>query len=123
MFGILQGRPLNRIGARAALAAIAAHLILSFGHVHLPTSPSHPSAGVTLPAPSDGPQTPAHKDDDGCAICANIAAFASMDLPAPLAIPVVARWTVAIIPMISVWSAPTTPYRLFHTRAPPAGNR
>jgi hypothetical protein len=71
-----QRRTPSGFGARLAFLAIALQLVLSFGHIHpLPTQ----QAVFAVPPPSGGPDLPLAGDD--CAICANITAFASLDLP------------------------------------------
>jgi hypothetical protein len=80
-----------RCGAGLALFALALHMVVSFGHVHadLLTTQSAVAAvadaadirASDLPAPPSAPYhgSAAH---DFCAVCASIAAFGSLVLPA-----------------------------------------
>ena len=71
-----QGSLLTRFGARLSLLALALQLILSFAHVHpLPS----PETAVSAPAGNGRPDLPLAADN--CAICASIAAFATLDMP------------------------------------------
>jgi len=119
MFGLLQRQFLSRIGSRAALAALALHLVLSFAHVHQPQMVAQADIVVSeesgLPAPL--PLGPAVSDD--CAICANIAAFSSLDLPTPVPVMINASWVTYAVPMLSGWTARSADYHLFRSRAPP----
>jgi hypothetical protein len=75
-----------RLGARAALFALAVQLALSFGHFHAIEAQAAPSISVTqqLPAPShDSDQ----HSDDYCAICAVIALASTAMAAAPPALP------------------------------------
>ncbi len=114
----------RRIGAWAALFALAVQITLSFGHVH-----SYKIASSRLPAPAaqwqaaDGnaPSRPGHHSgaDDFCAICATIAMVASSVLPtpAPLPAPVATPYSWAR----EFASAPRAreAHSLFQARAPP----
>jgi hypothetical protein len=103
--------------ARLGILAIALQLVLSFAHIHPLAAPEpqivaqHSDGG----GPGDIP-TAAHD----CAICANIAAFSTLSLPAATVIAVTTRWIRIVLPTVTVWALPSSAYRLFHTRAPPA---
>ncbi len=111
----------QRIGAWAALFALAVQITLSFGHVHAPkiALPSHAAqwqtAGGGTPA---NPKHPADADDF-CAICATIAMVASAALPetAPLPPPVATpyAWAQNFIATLS-WRQTHSP---FQARGPP----
>jgi len=121
MFRIFDGQRLTRWGARLAMTAILAHLVLSFAHIHpLPTPPVTVATGLSAgdPTPPSAPLA-----DDDCAICANIAAFASLDLPMILTVPLRSVWVVTLPPLPPVRIAPRIDYRPFHSRAPPVRNR
>jgi hypothetical protein len=83
----------RRIGAWAALFALAVQITLSFGHIHLDkTALSRLLAHATqLQAAADGntPSRPGHQPgaNDYCEICATIAMVASSVLPTPAAVP------------------------------------
>jgi hypothetical protein len=116
----------RRIGAWAALFALALQITLSFGHVHLNklASSSSSLAGISLAQTADRDGRPANPDrhtgaNDFCAICATIALVASSALPesARLALP-------AAVP--SAWPrefairlASDEAHFLFQARAPP----
>jgi hypothetical protein len=120
-----QRRRLTSSGAWMALAVIAIHLVLSCVHIH-PWGVS--AQGLATIAASDGspsPDAPFEPVADGyCAICANIAAFASLDLPGFIRIAAPATGLFAhILLSLSPWPERPGAYRLFQTRAPPsAGN-
>ena len=70
------GALLTRLGARLGLLALALQLVLSFAHIH----PLPGAVGVvSAPAGNTSPDPPSTGDD--CAICASIAAFATLDMP------------------------------------------
>ena len=82
----------RRIGAWAALFALAVQITLSFGHVHLGKTvstrlPGH--AAQWQAADGNAPSRPGpHSDaNDFCAICATIAMVASSALPTPALLP------------------------------------
>ena len=114
----------RRIGAWAALFALAVQLTLSFGHVHLDKSAlTRLPAQATQWQTADGnaPSRPApHSDaNDFCAICATIAMVASSVLPTPAPLP-------APVATPHLWArefASALPARkahtLFQARAPP----
>lgn len=98
-----------------ALLAIALQLVLSFAHIHpLPTE----QATISAPAQGNGSDLPMAGDD--CAICANIAAFASLDLPkqAEFQPPATRAEILAPIAVAADFRAPAI--RHFSSRAPPA---
>jgi hypothetical protein len=115
----------RRIGAWAALFALAVQITLSFGHIHLGKVASSP-----LPAHAtqwqlgdrDAPARSGHHSDanDFCAICATIAMVASSVLPEPSApIPPTAAphaWSREFA--AAVLSRPA--HILFQARAPPS---
>jgi hypothetical protein len=76
-----------RLGARAALFALAVQFALSFGHFHAvvaQTAPSIQSVQQQLPAPSPDPD---RHLDDLCAICAVIALASTAVAAAPPSLP------------------------------------
>lgn len=106
---------LTRLGARLGLLALALQLVLSFGHIHpLPT----PVAAISAPAGNSAPNLPLAGDD--CAICASIAAFATLDMPRQdhLSVPGETAEIFSFIPASSRHRAAPTAY--FSSRAPPA---
>jgi hypothetical protein len=113
---------LTRFGAGLALAAVLLQLLLSFAHVHPP--PLSPTANGGQPGWTDHqsrsgqPDSPLEAED--CAICASIAAFATLDLPASVVATIALQWLVCVLPALPAWRAETSPYRFFHTRAPPS---
>jgi hypothetical protein len=116
----------RRIGAWAALFALALQITLSFGHVHLAkfaVSSSSPIgiAAVQAPERSGGPANPDRHTgaNDFCAICATIALVASSALPesARLALPV-AR-PAASPREFAITLASDEAHFLFQARAPP----
>jgi hypothetical protein len=115
MFGLLDNRFLARIGSRLALAAIALHLVFSFGHLHAPAARALPSVAAA------DQQTPAPSPFDAadCAICANIVSFGSLNFGAPVALAVSGVWVRLVLGGQDRWIAASTDYHLFHSRAPP----
>jgi hypothetical protein len=120
MLGFLQGRNLNRFGARLALLAVALHVVLSFAHFH-PTQTISVLTAVTSTeqsAPQPVPLAPAIADD--CAICANIAAFNSLTITPTTLVTLAALWVALLSPLPALWAEQSTHYHLFQTRAPPS---
>jgi len=83
-------RPKVRWVAQLALFALAVHLVLSFGHVHMDGLSYQPLAVSTASAASQSdaasPDRPAHPYRDStahdfCALCANIGLLGSLLLP------------------------------------------
>jgi hypothetical protein len=115
----------RRIGAWAALFALALQITLSFGHVHLEkfATQSSSAAGISLAqtAGRDGAPNP-HRHtgaNDFCAICATIALVAGSALPesARLALPVAGP---AASPReFAITLASDATRFLFQARAPP----
>jgi hypothetical protein len=106
---------LTRLGARLGLLALALQLVLSFAHIHpLPLR----ETSLSAPAGSSAPDLP--MADGACAICASIAAFATLDLPlrAEFVPPGTAVKMVALVVPAGQPRAPPT--RHFSSRAPPA---
>jgi hypothetical protein len=115
----------RRIGAWAALFALAVQITLSFGHVHVGKNALSSSlaahAAQWQSAERHSPSNPAqHQDaDDFCAICATIALVASSVLPepAPLTPPLAApcawqrEFDAALLS--------PQPHNFFQARAPP----
>jgi len=98
-----------------ALLAIALQLVLSFGHIHpLPTA----QATISAPAQNGGSDLPVAGDD--CAICANIAAFAVLDLPKQAAFRVPSTRAEIIAPMAAAMDFHPVTVRHFSSRAPPS---
>lgn len=116
MFRNGQERAYRGFGARLALLAIALQLVLSFAHIHpLPTQQ------VAFSAPAQqggGPDLPLTGDD--CAVCANIAAFAALDLPTQAVfLPPSTRAEILAPVSVAVDFRPI-PIRHFASRAPPS---
>ncbi len=106
---------LTRLGARFGLLALALQLVLSFGHIHpLPSQ----VAAISAPAGNSSPDLPATGDD--CAICANIAAFASLDLPPQGGIVPPASVAEILAPVSAASEYRAAPILHFSSRAPPS---
>jgi len=105
-----------RLGARFGLLALALQLVLSFGHIH-----PLPSQITQIAAPAGntgGPDLPLA--DGACAICASIAAFASLDLPQQASFAPPATAAEIISPVTVAGEHRAAPIRYFSSRAPPA---
>jgi len=97
--------------------AIALQLVLSFAHIHpLPT----PQATISAPAQNGGPDLPLAGDD--CAICASIAAFASLDLPKLAEFPAPAARVDILAPAAAAADFRPVAFSHFSSRAPPAAS-
>jgi len=111
----------SRIGLWCALLALAAQLILSFGHVHWRGSASAsfllPHAGSSTVADAPGtPALPPGLNIDACAVC-TLAGLGSVPQSAP-ALPLPAAPLVLL--QVSIDQPPAAePHRLFQSRAPP----
>ncbi len=106
---------LTRLGARLGLLALALQLVLSFAHIHpLPS----PLSAVSAPAGKHVPDLPLAGDD--CAICANIAAFAALDMPRQADLPPPASLAEIVVPVSAAGGRRSAPIRHFSSRAPPA---
>jgi hypothetical protein len=106
---------LTRLGARLGLMAVVLQLVLSFGHIH--PLPSQLTA-VSGPAGNSSPDLPATGDD--CAICASIAAFASLDLPQQAEFVPPSSAAEILAPASPASEHRAAPIRYFSSRAPPA---
>jgi len=106
---------LTRLGARFGLLALALQLVLSFGHIH--PLPGQVTA-IAAPAGSTSPDLPATGDD--CAICANIAAFASLDLPQQAGFVPPTSVAEILAPVSAVSEYRAAPILHFSSRAPPS---
>jgi hypothetical protein len=116
MFRIGRKRAQSGFGARLAVLAIALQLVLSFGHIHaLPTQ----EAVFSVPAQSSGGQDLPLAGDD-CAICANIAAFATLVLPQQAHFLPPATRAEILAPIAVAVAFHPVPIRYFASRAPPA---
>jgi len=107
---------MTRLGARFGLLALALQLVLSFGHIH-----PLPSRVTEISAPAGNIGGPDLALADGaCAICASIAAFASLDVPqqAEFVPPVSVAEIISPVTMDGEHRA--APIRYFSSRAPPA---
>ena len=124
-FGHRRGRVLISWGARMALAAVAFHLVLSFVHIHPWISSTQAFALVEASEGSPGSDEPFGLLADGyCAICANIAAFANLDLPgSPGIVSAAIRAILCLLFALSLRPGRRDAYRLFQTRAPPSAGR
>jgi hypothetical protein len=119
-----------RFGSWCALFALAAQLVLSFGHVHgdgqtAPSPSALLSAIWTLSAPTDAQSTPAVPDKptghltDYCAICALIKlANGLMPVVAPVIQRPVRISSIEFDSDIAIALA-TSAHRFFQARAPP----
>src|SRR4051812_8107914 len=115
MFRFGPRRAQSGIGARLALLAIALQLVLSFAHIHpLPIA----QATFSALAQSGGQDLPLA--GDGCAICANIAAFASLDLPGQAEFPLPATRAEILTSLSAATDFRPAALRHFSSRAPPA---
>ena len=106
-------------GARLALLAIALQLVLSFGHVH--PLPSASSAVQQIETQHEGP----FGSDDGlggdCAICVNIAAFSTLDVPQTAALSLPAFVPAETLkPRTVALSVALAAFPPFNSRAPPS---
>ena len=115
----------RRIGAWAALFALAVQLTLSFGHVHLDKMafsrlPAH--AAQVHAADGNTPSRPGHPSDanDFCAICATIAMVASSVLPTPAPLPEPVAGLFAWTREFDARLISREPHTLFQARAPPS---
>ena len=107
---------MTRLGARFGLLALALQLVLSFGHIH-----PLPSQITEISAPSGNTGGPDLSLVDGaCAICASIAAFASLDLPVQADFLPPATTAEIISPVTVAGEHRAAPIRYFSSRAPPA---
>jgi hypothetical protein len=75
-----------KLGARAALFALAVQLAFSFGHFHPIATQAAPSIQSTQHQPAPAPDSD-HHPDDFCAICAVIALASTAMAAAPPALP------------------------------------
>ncbi|MFZ1966511.1 MAG: DUF2946 family protein [Bradyrhizobium sp.] len=75
-----------RVGARAALFALAVQLALSFGHFHPMAAQTSPSIQSAQQLPASAPDSDQHPDDF-CAICAVVALASTAMAAAPPALP------------------------------------
>jgi len=106
---------LTRLGARLGLLALALQLVLSFAHIHpLPGSVTL----LSVPAGGTAPDLPVTGDD--CAICANIANFAALDLPKQAALILPSSEIEILAPVSAVGERRAPPILYFSSRAPPA---
>jgi hypothetical protein len=118
MFHRLPRPFLIRLGARLGIFAVVLQLVLSFAHIHqLPPSAPELAAAVQGNPSEHGPAAAGD-----CAICATIAAFATLSLPETVGLAVNVGWVAFRPVMPALWSAPAAHYRLFHTRAPPSAH-
>jgi hypothetical protein len=107
---------LTRLGARLGLLALALQLVLSFGHIHpLPAQITAISAPAGDTGGSDLPLA-----DGDCAICASIAAFASLDMPAQAYFVPPVTVVEVVSPVTAAGEHRAAPIRHFSSRAPPA---
>jgi hypothetical protein len=113
----------RRFGAWCALAAIALHLVLSFGHAHRIDVPNpdvaDQTAGVQTAVERGVPASKAALAIEYCAICAAIKmGAATVPLETPVSgVPVVGGG-VRLTPRAEA-AAWTLAHRLFQARAPP----
>ena len=115
MFHFGPRRAQSGFGARLALLAIALQLVLSFAHIHpLPV----PQTAISAPAQSGGQDLPLAGDE--CAICANIAAFASLDLPKQAEFAAPSVRAEILTPAVAAADFRPVSFRLFASRAPPS---
>jgi hypothetical protein len=115
-------RPLrqHRRFALVALIALAAQIILAFGHTHDGASPVHASAPASSclmhqPCPPAGPE-----HDQFCAVCWAISAAGSLILPQAIALVLPIASSNVPAPQPSADSASREESSHFQARAPPA---
>jgi hypothetical protein len=108
-----------RLGARAALFAVAVQLALSFGHVHPVAAPqAAPSLQTSQQVPAPAPDSD-HHPDDFCAICAVIAlASTAMAAVAP-ALPIPQAFELTHPPVDATFVQTRSACAAFQSRAPP----
>ena len=108
-----------------ALFALAAQLVLSFGHIHVHAQQAAHAAAPGSCIAGAHAQCPSHDDDDEtrCSTCWTIAIAGSLVIPAPaaLVIPAAAAETVEPLPSIGTHADSQTVY--FLARAPPRAGR
>jgi hypothetical protein len=111
----------GQFGARLALIALALQLVLTFGHVHVPSA-ALTTAVQTSQSNGTAPQDPIHNGlaDSDCPTCALIqlsamsAPSVAPQLPLPVALDVI-----TLRPRTEV-AAAAAPQASFQARAPPA---
>jgi hypothetical protein len=119
---MLRRRAFQRLGSRLALFALLLQAVLSFGHYHAdPTvgDGARTCVGTPCSSASSDVGDPANHPD--CPICATMALAGSLLLPAPTLLPRPTSAGVDTSLLGSDYGLAPTPYRLFETRAPPAG--
>jgi hypothetical protein len=105
-----------------ALVALAAQLLLSFGHTHAPRAPDTNLALAcrTFFEPAADQNCPPLKKHDDCALCWTVAAAGALVLPAPptlvLPAPASASWLLQVRPA----QVATVPTAAFDARGPPS---
>jgi hypothetical protein len=110
----------RRIGAWAALFALAVQITLSFGHVHKLALPSRAPAHAAQWQAADGGTPTKHSDaQDFCDICATIAMVASSVLPSPAPLPTPVATTHVWIREFASAPLARKAHTLFQARAPP----
>ena len=116
MVSLTQRRLFKAIGIRMAMLAIALQLVLSFGHVH----PLHAQVPAVSGPSQPAQPVPGEQDQTAdCAICATIAAFASLDLPGDVAVIVPLRVAETASVAIVERAVDSASFAPFNSRAPP----
>jgi hypothetical protein len=116
----------RRIGAWAALFALAVQFVVSFGHVHLakfaPSSSAASGISLLQTASRDGAPAPNNHTGaaDVCAICATIALVANSVLPEAAQLPPPIALPTALRHEFSAAFSVFDPHSSFQARAPPA---
>jgi hypothetical protein len=113
-----------------ALFALAAQMLLSFGHVHLVVSATGSTNGMlpALAGQSDStlsrPLAPIHKSDGSiggdCAICALIQLFSTSAPSAAPSLPLPANLAPLVLEAAAEWLLPASLHFSFQARAPPS---
>jgi hypothetical protein len=107
-----------RLGARAALFALAIQLALSFGHFHAITAQAAPSIQSTQQLPAPAPDSDQHPDDF-CAICAVIALASTAMAAVPPTLPIPQAFELTHPPIDATFVHVHSARAAFQSRAPP----
>jgi hypothetical protein len=118
-----------RLVGRLALFALAVHMVVSFGHVHL-DDVAAASAGMGVAAntvsaaATPGPAHPAHPYQDSaahdfCTLCANIGLLGSLILPVPSALAASREFDRIRYRYAAATGVSIQPRSSFQARAPP----
>jgi hypothetical protein len=119
-----------RWAARLALFALAVHMAVSFGHVHVDIVAAAAASGTSAAAgdadfaATSEPARPAHPyrnsaAHDFCALCANIGLFGALILTVPSALAALRESDRIQYGYASATGIPRQPRSSFQARAPP----